>query len=273
MASVIVDEMLALQWVQANERQIRGKAKKFQAYSPYDVEDYIQDANEAAILAVQVCRAKQVSFQETFWRIFKNHASNVSTNPALRDVIPETAYPDANTEGVDGDSLAYATSDSGDGDMLPVSSKAPCRFLSYDESLHSQHYLPLSSIEFFEDPPLDQHRAFMKIRGHLKLQLYRDVWTLLLGLSDEGRFTLSEAATRLGVDKPRVVQAYRRSLNEVAKLIRKKVINVEELPRLRMVSIAGASLSSNDDSHPVTVVNNLVKTNNSRLEASAVKAA
>lgn len=272
MSSVIVDEMCALQWVKANERQIRGKAKKFLAYSPYEEADYIQDANEAALLAVQVCRVKDVSFQAVFWKLFKNRACSVSTNPALRDVIPDLASCNEKSEE-DRDDKEWSAFNSGDYEKTPVSSKAPCKFLSYDDTLHSQYYSPISSIEFFEDPPLDQHRAFLKIRGHLKSQLYREVWTLLLGLSDEGRFTLSEAAARLGVDKPRVVQAYRRSLNEVSKLIKKKVINVDDLPRLRMVSVAGVSPSPVDGSHPLTYVKSGSNFSQHAIRTSAARAA
>ena len=44
----------AVRWVERNMRKIKGRAAKFQRYSPYDLEDFTQQAYAAALAAVDM---------------------------------------------------------------------------------------------------------------------------------------------------------------------------------------------------------------------------
>jgi len=52
----------AIGWVNENAKTILGHIRKYLPFAPYDQEDYLQDAYEAALAAVQVARDRQVPF-------------------------------------------------------------------------------------------------------------------------------------------------------------------------------------------------------------------
>ncbi len=61
----------AVEWVDKNKHRIRGRATKFAKMSPYDTEDFLQDAYEAALLADEVSARKNIDFERCFWVSYK----------------------------------------------------------------------------------------------------------------------------------------------------------------------------------------------------------
>lgn len=80
---------LAVLWVDRNMRKIRGRAAKFQRYSPYDLEDFIQQSYIAALAAVDVSRDQDLPFEACFWVLFTAESRIMASNPVTRNRYEE----------------------------------------------------------------------------------------------------------------------------------------------------------------------------------------
>ena len=69
-ATVISEEEL-LHWVCVNLPKIKGHAKKYLSYSPYELEEFIQQAYEAAVRACGRSPRMGTSFEKIFWSTFR----------------------------------------------------------------------------------------------------------------------------------------------------------------------------------------------------------
>ena len=56
----------AITWVDQNAKQIIGHSRKYLPFAPYDQEDFLQDAYEAALEATKVSTDRQVPFLPAF---------------------------------------------------------------------------------------------------------------------------------------------------------------------------------------------------------------
>jgi DNA-directed RNA polymerase specialized sigma24 family protein len=79
----------AVQWVHRNLRKIRGRAAIFLRYSPYDMEDFIQQAYATALTAVNVSMSRNVPFEACFWILFTAESRKMASNPATRNCYRE----------------------------------------------------------------------------------------------------------------------------------------------------------------------------------------
>jgi DNA-directed RNA polymerase specialized sigma24 family protein len=68
----------AVAWVDRYRRLVEREVRKFMVNSPYDLEDYLNDAYEAALMAATVSDRKGISFSTAFWLILKRNTSRVS---------------------------------------------------------------------------------------------------------------------------------------------------------------------------------------------------
>jgi RNA polymerase sigma factor (sigma-70 family) len=75
-----MDYSQAIDWVRRNERLIRRNIEKYYIYSPYEEDDYMQEAFESAIIADHVSKAKSISFESAFWQDFRKNLSQVIPN-------------------------------------------------------------------------------------------------------------------------------------------------------------------------------------------------
>lgn len=60
-----------LRWIQDNLPKIRGHARKYLSYSPYDIEEFVQQAYETALKASGDSMRKGISFEQIFWSSFR----------------------------------------------------------------------------------------------------------------------------------------------------------------------------------------------------------
>lgn len=81
----------AIQWVDGNLKKVKGRAAKFQHYSPYDMEDFIQQAYIAALTAVDVSRGQELPFEACFWVLFTADSRIMASNPVTRNRYEEFA--------------------------------------------------------------------------------------------------------------------------------------------------------------------------------------
>ncbi len=76
-----MDHFAAVEWVKNNEAVIKGNIVKYRNFSPYEECDYMQEAFEAAIIATQRVKTKDISFEAAFWKIFRRQISLFTPNP------------------------------------------------------------------------------------------------------------------------------------------------------------------------------------------------
>ena len=79
----------AVRWVERNMRKIKGRAAKFQRYSPYDLEDFTQQAYAAALAAVDVSMNQGIPFEACFWVLFTADSRTMASNPVTRNRYEE----------------------------------------------------------------------------------------------------------------------------------------------------------------------------------------
>ena len=68
----------AIAWVNRYQCLVEKEIRKFMVNTPYDLEDFLHDAYEAALLAAEVSNRKGISFSTAFWHLFKKTAFRVS---------------------------------------------------------------------------------------------------------------------------------------------------------------------------------------------------
>lgn len=76
-----MDFQMAVEWVRSNEAVIKGNIVKYRYFSPYEECDYMQEAFEAAMIATLRVKAKEISFEAAFWKIFRRQVSLFTPNP------------------------------------------------------------------------------------------------------------------------------------------------------------------------------------------------
>jgi RNA polymerase sigma factor (sigma-70 family) len=64
-------EEALLQWVNKNLPRIKGHARKYLHYSPYELEEFIQQAYESALKASDDSVRRGISFETLFWSSFR----------------------------------------------------------------------------------------------------------------------------------------------------------------------------------------------------------
>ena len=80
----ISTESQALAWVEANKKTLTRRARKYLAFAPYVLEDYLQDARLAAIEAFRIRETKGdsgSSFHAYFWLAFRARIAEIVPLP------------------------------------------------------------------------------------------------------------------------------------------------------------------------------------------------
>ena len=171
----------AVAWVEKFSRLVKRKVRMYAINSPYEEGDYLQDAYEAALIAVKTCEAKGVSFPSAFWVTFKRVVH-------------------ANKQGVEAMSAATG--------------------LEYrDDVYYDREGRFDSPEEFLLDRDSDKSGEMETILGlmeHLTL-MERKVMICVSGLV-WGRMTYSETAAFLNTSEGAVSQTFRRILRKAVLL-------------------------------------------------------
>ena len=86
-APVAIDAEDILKWVEDNLPQIKGHARKYLAYSPYELEEFVQQAYETALAVRKDNRLKTVSFERIFWSSFRVDCLGMTYTRGRSDVF------------------------------------------------------------------------------------------------------------------------------------------------------------------------------------------
>lgn len=171
----------AVAWVDQNAKIIRGHIRKYDPFAPYDQEDFLQDAYEAALVAAKVSAERQISFPSCFWVTFKGKISEVTPNP------------DSKRHG---------------GSFSPPSNQCSSFEFEFFDWGNSPSR-PLFNI--------DIDRLFLVIRKHLT-PAEDKILGLALGIR-EGRKANREIARDLGCSPANVRQALNRTYSRLSSLV------------------------------------------------------
>ena len=76
-----MDFFEATQWVQDNEPTIKSKIRQYRKFTPYEMCDFLQEAHEAALVAVLRSQEKNIPFEAAFWTTFRNKISVLTPDP------------------------------------------------------------------------------------------------------------------------------------------------------------------------------------------------
>ena len=178
----------AVRWVDQNKGLIVIRAGKYIPFTPYDRDDFVQDAYEAAIVAACVANKKRLPFEACFWTTFKLSVRSVVPNP-------------------------FSTRHSG--------STSPSSTLCDDVEKHAG---TLRSEE--EDNPWhDVDRLYLAICEFLSDSEKR-VWARALGLTSRGRMSTYEIAEDLGCSAANVRQAIQRVIVRLSKQVKTGVLRL-----------------------------------------------
>ena len=187
----------AAQYVRAWKRSIEGYARKFVPFSPYEKEDFMNEAYLAAFnaLARILLRGIPDQFDRYFWTELKRLYCKMATDPSQRDVL-----------GSDGNG-------------------APCIFKEYSDNGAQENCTLDQSVSF--DPEeifvaAENEEADVRRDGVIQKALsamtpkQRQVWEILLG-SNGNIPKLQDIGASLGISRQRVQALRDRGLQRVRK--------------------------------------------------------
>jgi Xaa-Pro aminopeptidase len=182
-----VDE--AVQWVCEHVGLITDKAIEYRRYTPYDVDDYIQDAYHAAVEAALCCqRNPTLKFGAAFWTIFKRFVAKVTPLPdSARSEISKKKNIGADNQITSNEVKPAKTSYSGGTSMsFPRASQID---VSLERLKVRQKNIRVDINKLVESvKPLWSPRELEAMK-------------LALGLTSEGCMSIPEIAKKMGVGK------------------------------------------------------------------------
>jgi hypothetical protein len=184
-----MDFLKAAEWVRENEKVIKGKIAKYRIFSPYEECDYMQEAFEAAMIAVTKSREKGIRFEAAFWKTFRHQIGVI------------TPCPDIKTHG---------------------SNSVPSHLCSVDIDSVS-----LKAGRKRRRRP-DIETIYCSI-CHLLTEKERQVLYLWLGIGIEGELSNYEIAERLGCVVSNVRDIQERAMGRIRKLVGEGVIDPRRL--------------------------------------------
>lgn len=211
----------AVGWVNENAKTILGHIRKYLPFAPYDQEDYLQDAYEAALAAVQIARDRQVPFVACFWVVFRRRITEV------------TPHPESKHHG---------------GSQSPPTTICDSDADSYWDFVDRQDG---SSLQ------LDIDRLYLLVRDHLT-EAEKRVLSRALGIYG-GRQGIKEIARSLGCSPANVRQLLNRAYHRLSCLVANRQLEIRQgdIDVRRLAVIAGlpksmhkpASKSKDGDLH------------------------
>lgn len=176
------------------EKEIR----KYMLNTPYDQEDFLHDAYEAALLAAEVSNRKGISFSTAFWRLFKKTAFRVSPCSIAKRRI----------------GVSMSVFD--------------CQEYSDDVYYGGETYLPDPEITILSGSETAQAEEVLFHLMERLMPVEENVIVCICGL-DGASMSLTETAQALGMSKGAVHQAFRRIMKK-ALLFRQELVSAGRPP-------------------------------------------
>ena len=202
----------AVTWVDENKGMIINQAKQYTTYTPYSVDDYVQDAYTAAVESVYCCKNNPKLIFEAVFRI------------TYRRIIARvTPFPDAAREE-NKRKKAYIL---GQEDCC-IQKSPPRRYYSGGTSAsfadNMRNDVDLENIADCKSrPKVDLEKVYMeRVRGNLSPK-EQDVMDLAIGVTLDGTLSYSEIGVKLGLSRE---NAKKRVSRTIDKIVGKKLLHV-----------------------------------------------
>lgn len=178
----------AIRWVDENANVIRRHVRKYLPFAPYDQDDYLQDAYEAALAAVQEAKKRKIPFIPCFWILFR------------RKVTEVTPHPESKHRG---------------GSSSPPMS-----------ACYSERYWQFGEEDDGDDlsAHIDFDRLYLAIREHLT-EAERKILSRAIGVYG-GQEGIKEIARNLGCSPANVRQALNRIYNRLSRLVANNALEI-----------------------------------------------
>jgi len=183
----------AIAWVDRNAKQIAGHSRKYLPFAPYDQEDFLQDAYEAALEAAEVSVDRQIPFPACFWVLFKSKVSAVTPNPGSKRNAGSCSPPRTTCDFSD-----FATEKLDPSDIFDP-----------NESLST----------------IDVDQVYPLIREHLT-SVEKLTLEAVIGIH-EGPMKIKEAARHLGCSPSNIRQTLARAYSRISGLVESGELNIQ----------------------------------------------
>ena len=192
-APAAVDAEDILKWVEDNMPQIKGHARKYLAYSPYELEEFVQQAYETALAARMDNRLKAIPFERIFWSSFRVDCLGMTYTHGRSDV-----FHDEYQEFGDEESPATET---------------PAEFLIDGEKIFDSIDGQPEPFDIVDDLAPEERK--MVVRRALDLMTFKEqrAWEFRLA-----GYTRRETARLMGVSRQNVQNFLKRGLMRVKDL-------------------------------------------------------
>jgi DNA-binding CsgD family transcriptional regulator len=196
----------AVQWVEDHAKIIRGHIRKYLPFAPYDQDDYLQNAYEAALVAVQIAKDRQIPFVACFWIVFRRRIAEVTPHPESRHHGGSQSPPMTICNSAGGGYWEFA-----------------------DKS------------DWFPPPQIDIDRLYLAVQDYLT-EVERKVLSRALGIHG-GREAIKEIARNLGCSPANVRQSLNRVYDRLARLVASRELDIrrEDIEPRRLAVISGCS--------------------------------
>jgi len=176
----------AVAWVERNRGLVIKKVGLLKSNTPYDLEDFLHDAYEAALMALRISSRKEISFPPVFWVIFRKNVLRVT--PCFR----EKNRSDVSMSVFDCQSYTDDVYYGGDA------------YLPDPEEVLLEH----EAVRTEKNPLIPLVEQFMPVE--------RQVFFCICGI-DGGRMSQAETALYLGMSKGAVHQSCRRIMGRAVR--------------------------------------------------------
>jgi len=246
----------AIAWVNSYRQYIISRALEYVKHTPYDTEDYVQDAYNAAVSAVRACQQNpKLQFKGTFWAFFGRYiAMNTPLNEDFqKNTLMNKAAECLKNTPYDTEEymqIAYKAAVSADRDCKKnsrlkfrdvfwtyFSKQLPLSAQSNDsnepETPRKSGYACMS---FSSSSRADVDMTFFESTKHQKVDIeglidkYGIKWSpreqsimaLALGTTEKGRLSPKEIAEETGLKRDTVREYMQRALKKVADIAQAK---------------------------------------------------
>ena len=201
-APVAIDAEDILKWVEDNLPQIKGHARKYLAYSPYELEEFVQQAYETALAVLKDNRLKTVSFDRIFWSSFRVDCLGMTYTRGRSDVFHDE-YQEF-------------------GDEESPATEMPAEFLIDGEQIFDSIEGQPEPIDIVDD--LSPEKRKMVVRRALDLMTFKErrAWEFRIA-----GYTRRETARLMGVSRQNVQNFLKRGLMRVQDLSSPAALRIE----------------------------------------------
>lgn len=213
--SVVTSEE-AVKWVDANKGMIIMQARNYTCYTPYDVEDYVQDAYASAVEAAYCCQKNpKLIFEAVFKVVYRRMIAKVTP-------FPDSAREERQIKKAARQGVAESGTNKAETSRPYYSGGTS---VSFPENMRKDVALDRIAEKKRSRPSVDLEKVYMqRIREHLSPK-EQQVMDLAIGATAEGVLSYAEIGEKIGLKRE---AAKKRVTRAIDKIVERKLIYMAE---------------------------------------------